>query len=62
MQGPKRKDKVIYYKPTEYEDDMDMNQLLSFVFAFVGMIFKYYWAMWLSFFLILSSYYNMRNG
>jgi len=25
MQGPKRKDKIIYYKPTEYEDDMDMN-------------------------------------
>ena len=57
-QGPKRKTNLNYFKVTKDEDEMDINNLLSFVFAFIGMIFKYKWAIWISFFLFLSSFLN----
>ena len=60
--GPKRKNRIQYYKPEPVaEDEMDFIHLLSFLFGFAGMIMKYKWAVWVSFFLALSSFLNSRN-
>ena len=60
--NPKRKDNIYYFKPKVQEEEMDVNHLLSFVLTFVGMILKYKWAIWISFFMMVSCFLNIPNN
>lgn len=53
---------IFYFEPQSYEEEMDVNHLLSFVLTFVGMIFKYKWAVWVSFFMMVSTFLNIPNN
>ena len=60
--SPKRKDTVEYFKVPEFEEEMEISHLLSFILTFVGLIFKYKWAIWVSLFLTVSSFLNVPNN
>jgi len=61
--NPKRTENLSYYKPSGIDSDQnaDFYQLLAFFVGFVSMMIRYKWGIWISLFLLLSSFFNMKS-